>query len=131
MVRLTDGDVQAFGLIRLDGHQIILHHSHGVAINGEHISSSRRPIDEPQHVLLSLGERRVKVSAFSSQGVMAHPVHDEAVCPGTATRDLDIVSNKGRVVHVVLDEDRTKVNVPVTARGPVDHKWTGQAVRVL
>lgn len=131
MVGHTDGDIQAVSLVWLDGHQIVLDHSHGVAVDREHISGPCRPVNEPQNVLLPLCERRVEVCAGPCQRVMAYPVDHETVCPCMCTSYLDIVSDKGRVVHVVLDEDRAKINIPIAACGPMNDEWTGQAVRIL
>lgn len=127
----TDGDAQVVGCVRLDGHQIIFDYSHVMAVDGKHVARPRRPIDEAQDVLFFLREGCVEISAGAGHWVMAHPVDNQTVCPGEAASYLNIVANKSRVVHVVLNEYRAKVDVPIAARGTVNNEWAGQAVRVL
>ena len=77
--------------------------------------SPRRSVDQFQDILLPLCQGRVEVRAGAGQGIMANAVDNKAIRPGDATAFLHIVPNERRVVHIVLDEDRAKIDVPGTA----------------
>lgn len=62
---------------------------------------------------------------------MADAVNNKTVRIGEFTRLLDVESFKGRVMNIVLYENRAEVDVPVAARGTVDDKWTNKAVGIL
>lgn len=93
--------------------------------------SPRRSIDESQHVLLPLCEGCIEIAASASQRVVAHSIDNETICVREATRYLHVVTNKRRVVDIVLDQDWTKVDVPVAARGTMDDERTSKTIGIL
>lgn len=51
-VALAHSDAQCGGLVRSDGHQIILDHGHRMVVNRENKVCARSAVDQPQDVLL-------------------------------------------------------------------------------
>lgn len=115
MRRLTNANTQTSGNVWLDRNKVVLNDSHVVAVNRKDVRGSRRSIDKSQHMPFAFGESRVEIPASSSQRIMAYAIDNKAVCVGKPTRYLNIVTNERRVVDIVLDQDWTKVNIPVAA----------------
>lgn len=85
-------------------------------------------------MLLSLRKSGVEIKAGSGDGVVSQTVDNNTVGPCEAAwvrRDLFLVPHEGGVMDIVLDENRTQIDIPVAARGPMNHERTDQAVRVL
>lgn len=66
-------------------------------------------------MLFTFCKSRVEILASAGQRIVAHTVDNKAVCVGETTRYLNIITNERRVMDIVLDQDRTEVNVPIAA----------------
>lgn len=91
-----------------------------MTIDREDVVRSRRSVDESQDMFLALREGGVEVSPSAGQRVVAHPIDNKTVCVGEPTCFLNVEANESRVMHVVLNQNRTKVDIPIAAGGAMD-----------
>lgn len=113
--RLTNANTQTSGNVWLDRNQVTLNDSHIVAVNRKDVRGSRRPINKSQDMLFPFCKSRIEILASAGQRIVAHTIDNKAVCVGEPTRYLNIITNERRVVYIVLDQNRTEINVPIAA----------------
>lgn len=113
VVALADSEHQAVNLVGLHGNKIGRDDGHGVVYQRKLEVVLNRRVDESDAMLLALGERHRGILASPGSRVLGEPVEEDVVARGRAGT-LGVVGDAvGRLIVVVHERERTKIDIIV------------------